>query len=238
MVVSSPSVVDECFTKNDILLANRPLFIVFKYIGYNYTSIVDSPYGDHWRNLRRLCASEIFSASRLNAFLSIRKDETNRMILRIFEDSRQNCGKVELRPKLRELTFNNIMRMISGKRYFGQEEDNEEAKVFQGLIEEVFRHASASNPADFLPFLRWIDYSNLEKDLSRLRSKMDMLLQGLIEEHRRNKENGVATNTMIDHLLSLQESQSEYYTDEIIKGIMMVRSSLQVFNNFSFCTGI
>ncbi|CAI9770261.1 unnamed protein product [Fraxinus pennsylvanica] len=47
---------------------------------------------------------------------------------------------------------------------------------------------------------------------------MDAFLQGLIEEHRHNK-NG---NTMIDHLLSLQESQPEYYTDTIIKGIMTV----------------
>ncbi|KAI6695171.1 hypothetical protein NL676_022881 [Syzygium grande] len=29
-------------------------------------------------------------------------------------------------------------------------------------------------------------------------------------------------NTMLDHLLSLQESQPEYYTDQIIKGLILV----------------
>jgi hypothetical protein len=65
--------------------------------------------------------------------------------------------------------------------------------------------------------LRWIDYGGLEKKLMGLSKKMDAFLQGLIDEKRR--EEG---NTMIDHLLSLQKSQPEYYTDQIIKGIIRV----------------
>ncbi|XWS74895.1 hypothetical protein CRYUN_Cryun01aG0037600 [Craigia yunnanensis] len=49
----------ECFTKNDIIFANRPYFWVGKYIGYDYTSLGTSPYCDHWRNLRRICKLEI-----------------------------------------------------------------------------------------------------------------------------------------------------------------------------------
>jgi hypothetical protein len=47
---------------------------------------------------------------------------------------------------------------------------------------------------------------------------MDLILQGLIDELRREK-NG---NTMINHLLTLQESEPEYYTEEIIKGLILV----------------
>lgn len=62
---------------------------------------------------------------------------------------------------------------------------------------------------------------------------MDALLQGVIDEHRRDNNK----NTMIDHLLSLQQSQPEYYTDQIIKGLMIVPT----FNPFSlsqFQTGL
>lgn len=68
VVVSSPAIVDECFTKNDVVLANRPCFIVGKYIGYNNTTLLNVPYGDYWRNLRRLATVEIFSSARLNMF--------------------------------------------------------------------------------------------------------------------------------------------------------------------------
>ncbi|CAK9186298.1 unnamed protein product [Ilex paraguariensis] len=217
-VVSSPSAAEECFTKNDIVLANRPLFLVGKYIGYNFTTIVGSPYGDHWRNLRRLSAQEIFSASRLNMFLSIRQDEIKRLLRSLYLNSQRGFAKVELRSKLTELSFNVIMRMIAGKRYFGEDEGNEEAKHFRKLVEETLLLGGASNPGDFLPILRWIDYQGFEKKLVRLSKDMDEFLQGLIDEHKKD----ISRNTMISHLLSLQESQPEYYTNQIIKGLVLV----------------
>lgn len=219
VVVSSSTAAEECFTKtNDIVFANRPTFIMGKYIGYNFTTMVGAPYGDHWRNLRRLASVEIFSASRLNMFLSIRKDEIKHLILTLHGNSRHDFGRVELKSKFSELSFNIIMRMVAGKRYFGQEVDDDEAKLFRTLINETFQLSGASNPGDFVPFLRWIDYQNYEKKVSGLSQRMDKFLQGLIEESRQNK-NRV---TMIDHLVSLQESDPGYYTDQIIKGMIMV----------------
>ncbi|KAJ6697309.1 hypothetical protein OIU85_003658 [Salix viminalis] len=61
------SLAEECFTKNDINFANRPPFLNGKHLHYNFTTVVSANYGDHWRNLRRICAIEIFSLSRLNS---------------------------------------------------------------------------------------------------------------------------------------------------------------------------
>lgn len=218
VVVSSPSMVEECFTKNDIVLANRPRLMVGKYIGYNYSNIVDAPYGDNWRNLRKLVANEILSPTRLSTFLSIRQDEIIRLLRKLYEISHDNFAKVELKSKFSELSFNVIMRMVTGKRYFGEGEDSEEANKFRELIHEVFEHAGASNPGDFLPLLRWVDYKNCEKRLARIGKDMDVLFQGLIEENRCDK----SEDTMIDHLLRLQESQPEDYKDEVIKAIIVV----------------
>lgn len=88
-VVSSHSVAEECFTKNDVVLANRPEFILQKHIGYNSTTMVGAAYGDSWRNLRRIGTIEIFSSLRLNSFLSIRKDEIRRLILSLSKNSKQ-----------------------------------------------------------------------------------------------------------------------------------------------------
>lgn len=121
-----------------------------------------------------------------------------------------------IRPLLSILTFNNMMRMIAGKRYFGVEDkDNEEAREFRDLLKDVFKFTGVANPGDFMPLLRWIDYKNFEKNLSALTIKIDAFLQRLIEEHRRKK----GGNTMLDHLLSLQP---EIYSDLVIKSIMLV----------------
>lgn len=80
-------------------------------------------------------------------------------------------------------------------------------------------------PHDFLPFLRWIDYGGFKKKINLFSKKLDGLLQNLVDEHREEKR-----DTMIGQLLSLQESQPEVYTDETIKGIILVIFLRSVFN--------
>lgn len=72
-----------------------------------------------------------------------------------------------------------------------------------------------------MPFLRWFDGNNYEKKVEKLGKRADAFLQRLIDEHK-NRSASEGRNTMIDHLLSRQESQPEYYSDEIIKGLIQV----------------
>ncbi|PON74908.1 Cytochrome P450, E-class, group I [Parasponia andersonii] len=232
VVVSSPSAVEECFTTNDIVLANRPRLIMGKHIGYDYTILATSPYGDHWRNLRRIGAIEIFSSSRLNLFRGIRRDEIGRLISRISLRAGQGSGKVELKTVFSELTFNVIMRMVAGKRYYGDDVTDEEARQFREIMSAIFENSAADNPEDFVPVLNWIP-GGYEKRAERLGKKTDLFLQRLVEEHRTNKKDHQdqdqdqdqdhrSSKTIIDHLLSLQESQPDYYTDKIIKGFVLI----------------
>ena len=125
------------------------------------------------------------------------------------------------------MTFNAMMRMISGKRYYGEDgdvSDVEEAKQFREIITEILSLLGASNKADFLPLLRLFDFEDLEKRLKRIGKRADAFLQGLIEEHRVGQKNGGGGggDTMIDHLLKLQETQPAYYSDLMIKGLIQV----------------
>ncbi|XP_008238686.1 PREDICTED: cytochrome P450 81E8-like [Prunus mume] len=221
VIVSSPSAVEKCFTKNDIVLANRPRLLMGKHVLYNNTTMAGSPYGDHWRNLRRIGVTEIFSTARLQTFSGIRKDEVKHLLLKLSQNARDGFAKVELKSMFNELTFNIIMTMVAGKRYYGDDVsvDKEEAKQFRQIMSDAFLYGSAANPADFLPILNWVGRGGYEKKVKTLGKRTDAFLQGLIDEHRRKGKNGT---TMIDHLLSLQESQPEYYNDQIIKGLILV----------------
>jgi cytochrome P450 len=219
VVVSSPSAVEECFTKNDIVFANRPQFLAGKHLHYNNTTLASASYGDHWRNLRRICAIEIFSSSRLNAFLAIRKDEIRRLVCRLHRDSSDGFAKVELRSMFMDFTFNIVMRMIAGKRYYGEDVKLvEEATKFKETLQGYAALSELTNLGDVFPIFQSVDYNGFIKRCTGLSNRMDLILQGLIDELRREK-NG---NTMINHLLTLQESEPEYYTEEIIKGLILV----------------
>ncbi|PIN17125.1 Cytochrome P450 CYP2 subfamily [Handroanthus impetiginosus] len=205
----------ECFTTNDIVFSNRPRTLANEHIGYNHSTMAGVSYGHQWRSLRRLGAQEVFSPVRLNAFSQIREEEMRRT-LRTLITSGNEYTKVELRPKLFELIFNVIMRLLAGKKY---PENKELGEKFREMVTEVLAHAQSSNPEDFLPFLQWIDYRGLKKKFSDLGKKLDDFYQNMLEEHRREKR-----NTIIGHLLSLQESDPEFYTDQTIKGFVTIRN--------------
>jgi hypothetical protein len=64
--------------------------------------------------------------------------------------------------------------------------------------------------------------------------KMDVFLQGLVDEHRDDRDR----NTMINRFLALQEEQPEYYTDEVIKGhvlVSQIKLFLMLIQSFNLC---
>lgn len=224
VVVSSPSAVEECFTKNDIIFANRPLLLMGKHLGYNFTTLVNAPYGQHWRALRRVSLLELLSTTRLSTSAGIRRDEVKDMLGKVYDSS---SVKVELKSVFRTLVYNILLRMLAGKRCGVMRTEE-----FSDVIREVLEFAGASNnPGDFVPVLRWVDYGGYMKRIKRLANKTDAFLQGLIEDHRKgmmisNNDTKDDEGSMISRLLSLQKSDPEYFTDDTIKGLILVSSLL------------
>nr|XP_043637088.1 cytochrome P450 81Q32-like isoform X1 [Erigeron canadensis] len=223
LVVTSSSAVEECFTKNDIILANRPLLLSGKYLEYDHTTVGSAPYGHLWRDLRRIMTLELLSTTRMKSFTGVREDEVRSLIKNLHQDSFHGFSKVEMRSRIQGLSFNIIMRMVANKRYYGtQVDDFEEANKFKKVIKDVFEISGASNPGDFITFLRWIDFQGYKKRMMKLQHQTNKFTQNLIEEIR-SKWAGSSSEkrrdkTYIDALLSLQEQNPEYYTDDIIKG--------------------
>ncbi|XP_020209898.2 isoflavone 2'-hydroxylase-like, partial [Cajanus cajan] len=222
VVISSPSAFQECFTKHDIALANRLPSLSGKYIFYGNTTVGSCSHGEHWRNLRRITSLDVLSTQRVHSFSGIRSDETKRLIQRLARNSRVEFAHVEMTSMFHDLTYNNIMRMISGKRFYGEEsdiKDVKEAKEFRETVAKMLELMGLSNKADYLPFLRWFDFQSVEKRLKNISNRYDAILNKIIHENRSKKQR---ENSMIDHLLKLQETQPEYYTDQIIKGLALV----------------
>lgn len=110
-----------------------------------------------------------------------------------------------------------------GNRYYGDEvTELEEAKKFREIMEKAFQ--LGSYPGDFMPFLKWVDRQYIKK-VESLGRDTDMFLQNLVDEQRRDISEGKSMNTMVTHLLTLQKSQPQYYTDEIIKGLIVVSTT-------------
>ncbi|XP_076917167.1 cytochrome P450 81Q32-like [Bidens hawaiensis] len=206
-------------------LRKPPKMLFGKLIGNNYTTLIWSSYGDNWRNLRRIAAIEILSTHRLNELHHIRMDENRFLIRKLIMST---SSPVNFKSVFYELTLNVMMRMISGKRYFnfgGDDwEPEEEGERFREIMDETFLLAGASVTADYLPFLSWFGGKGFEKKVIALQERRDRFFQGLVEELRRSKgeNNKKKTTTLIEVLLSLQESDPEYYSDQMIRDFVQV----------------
>ncbi|XP_068657093.1 cytochrome P450 81Q32-like [Aristolochia californica] len=222
VVVSSPSAVEECFSKNDVVLANRPKLLVGKCLGDNFDNLGWAPYGSHWRNARRFANTELFASGRLNYYANVRELEIYSFVKHLFRRSVGGHREVKLRKEFVDIVSNCLLAMLIGKRYYGEDVTGlEESKQFRENVEELIHFITTPALGDFLPIFRWIDSQRLGRKMKALARKKDTFMQRLIDERRKMHENGgVETKCVLDALLSNQSTDPDFYSDKNIKGII------------------
>ncbi|CAH9100578.1 unnamed protein product [Cuscuta epithymum] len=238
LVVSSPSAIEECFTKNDIVFANRPATMAGDRLTYNYTAFVFAPYGNLWRVQRRFAVVELFSTVSLQRSSVIREEEVRSLVRSLRTLSAGNHSgrtSVDLNSLAATLTFNAMMRLVAGKRWV-EEEDMGRARgreIIKELRGIFFASLAVMNACDFFPVLRLIGFRGMEKKLIMFHKKRDEFLNGMLGEFREKRSlfsesDGGKKNrdddksTIIGTLLSLQESEPEFYTDDVIKSTILM----------------
>ncbi|VAI37006.1 unnamed protein product [Triticum turgidum subsp. durum] len=208
VVVSSPACARECFTEHDVAFANRPQFPSQMLVSYGGTSLVSSSYGPHWRNLRRVAAVRLLSAHRVAGM------------------SGGGAARVELKRSLFELSLSVLMETIAQTKGTRPEADGDtdmslEAQEFKQVVDEIIPLIGAANVWDYLPVMRWFDVSGVRSRILATVSRRDAFLHRLIDAERRRMDEGGAGDegekkSMIAVLLTLQKTEPELYTDQMI----------------------
>ncbi|XP_021847057.1 cytochrome P450 81Q32-like [Spinacia oleracea] len=229
LLLSSPEAVEECLVKSDVFV-DRPRLLPGKHGGNNYTNIAWSPYGDHWKNLRRIAAVEILSPQRLQILSGIRAEVARSFIRRVIKESAENGGIVEMKSACFRLTLDNMMRMLMGKSNYDEEAregTTEASRRFQQIVESSFRVSGVNNLEDFLPILKWfrVFLGSPEEFMEKLTKEKNEFMQGLMKEHRELESQGRLSDgrkrAMIHVLLSLQKEDPQYYSDDMIGSLIL-----------------
>ncbi|KAJ4701681.1 Cytochrome P450 [Melia azedarach] len=117
--------------------------------------------------------------------------------------------------------------MDIGKRSFQEEEmATNVAKNKLDELNQMFGPVASKSLGDYFPFLRWLTFYGAEKKLREKHIKREAFLQSLIDEHRKTNSSTSVTSgeighTLIDAMLKLQESEPNFYTDNVIKGMIL-----------------
>lgn len=241
VVVSSHEAVKECFTTNDKVFASRPRSSVSKILGYNYAGFGFAPYGPFWREMRKLAVVEVLSARRLDEFKDVRVSELEACIRDLYSLGKDTNWvspvEVVMSEWFEHLTFNFILRMIAGKRYFDNAvHGNKEARGAIAAIKKYLSLSAAFVPSDVFPFLKPLDLKGYLRSMKHVADELDSLVGTWVEEHvARLKSEPRSRQDFIDVLLSAVQDTSMFGYDRetVIKATIGVCSIPQVIINTS-----
>ncbi|KAM3399570.1 hypothetical protein ACQJBY_004772 [Aegilops geniculata] len=118
IVVSTAKAAKEMMKTHDTTFCARPLTSALKAISKHGLGIVFAPYGDHWRQMRKICFLELLSAKRIASFSSIRGEETDRFIRSIVATLEPVVNLSEL---LAAYLTDTTVHMIMGGQFTEQE---------------------------------------------------------------------------------------------------------------------
>ena len=103
VIISSADAAREVLKVHDLACCSRPPLACSKVFSYNYKDIALSPYGDYWREIRKICVLELFSVKRVQSYQFIREEE-----VALFVDSishyASSATPIDLSEKLFALT--------------------------------------------------------------------------------------------------------------------------------------
>ncbi|KAL9228380.1 hypothetical protein vseg_003969 [Gypsophila vaccaria] len=221
LVISSSSVARDMFKAHDLILSSRPQMYAAKWLNYNGQGITFAPYGEHWREVRKIVMLEILSMKRVQSFRSTRENEIERMI-----DSIVRCcpSPVNLTELARTLTNDIICTITFGTKYGGVERGNgnvnSEASEILQTLQILF---GMFNVADFYPWLGWFvnKFNGVNERLKKCSREMDEFFDKIIQEHQ---ETSVGDHeTFVDVLIRLQKdpNQTIALTNTHVKGLLM-----------------
>ncbi|KAJ6683014.1 CYTOCHROME P450 FAMILY 1 [Salix koriyanagi] len=115
VVVSSSEAAREMFKNHDAVLAGRKIYEAMKGDFGNEGSIITAQYGPHWRMLRRLCTTEFFVTSRLDAMQGARARCVDGMLQYIEYGSANGTKAIDIGRYIFLMSFNLIGNLMFSK---------------------------------------------------------------------------------------------------------------------------
>ncbi|KAI5664860.1 hypothetical protein M9H77_24183 [Catharanthus roseus] len=161
IVISSNEMAREMFKNHDTVLAGRKIYESMKGDFGHEGSLITSQYGSHWRILRRLCTSEFFITSRLDAMSGVRTRCINQMVEYMEIAGESGTKSIDIGRFFFLMAFNLIGNLIFSKDLLDPK--SERGAKFFYHAGKVMELAGKPNMADFFPMLKWLDPQRIRK---------------------------------------------------------------------------
>ncbi|KAM0846799.1 hypothetical protein ACQ4PT_055435 [Festuca glaucescens] len=217
VIASTPEAAMEVLKTNDLALAARPSGPTVDVISCGGKGLIFAPYGEHWRQMRKVCVVELLSARQVWRIDSIKQDEVAYLVESVAAAA---SSVFNLGEALAKLTSNVIARAAFGGKCPQQEEYLRELERMTMLL-------GGFSLVDLFPSSRLVRLlGSAERDLRRSHARVQRILGDIIEERKEKKPASTAATgddeDLLDVLLRLQKENTLRLplTSEIIGAVI------------------
>lgn len=219
VVIQSAKVAKQVLQAPHNNFCNRLITAGAQRLSYNGLDVVFAPYGDYYREVKKLFVVHVLSTKRVQSFTPIRQEEVSRIVRKISTLS-SDSKVVNLSELAVSYTTSILCRIAFSKRY---EDDETSRSRFHNLLNEAQAMFAGFFFVDHFPLVgHWVDklagkYSRLEKTFK----KLEDFYEEIINDHRNKPKS--AQEDIIDILLNLKNEGSFAFelTMDHIKATLM-----------------
>jgi len=208
VVVSSPAMAKQVLKTHDHVLAGRTVIQAAQCFSHDKSSIIWGQYGSHWRMLRRISNTELFSAKRLEALEHLRRDQVVRTIQQILDQSIK--GKtINIGDTVVQSSINLLGNMAFGKHMF--DPHSPDFQEFKDSLWKMMVLGGAPNLVDFFPFLQWLDPQGVGHNtriyLKRVYDILDKFIEDRLATTNKGRDGSDGPKDLLDALLDMRSHE-------------------------------
>ncbi|MED6195854.1 hypothetical protein PIB30_041883 [Stylosanthes scabra] len=169
LVVSSAEIAKEIFKNHDLAFSGRPKLYAANRLGYNGSSIAFTPYGEYWKEIRKIMMLEVLSAKRVQSFQAVRLEEVQNLLHSI---ALSGGTPVNLSQLTLSLTNNVVCRIAFGTRFGGPS-----SKFYEHATVNNNDHSKRQHDEDLVHVLL-----RLQKDSNQTIALNDQHIKGVLTD--------------------------------------------------------
>ncbi|CAJ1951865.1 unnamed protein product [Sphenostylis stenocarpa] len=197
IVVSSPETAELILKTHDTVFASRPKNQASEYMSYGNKGMAFSEYGPYWRMVRKLCTTQLLSASKVEMFGPLRREELV-VFVKSLEKVAASGAVVNVSEQVGELISNTVCKMILGR----SKDDRFDLK---GLTRQALHLTGVFNIADYVPWAAIFDIQGLKRKFKKTSKAFDQVFELIIKDHEDptdSHKKSVHSEDFVDILLS------------------------------------
>uniref|UniRef100_A0ACD5Z5Q8 Uncharacterized protein n=1 Tax=Avena sativa TaxID=4498 RepID=A0ACD5Z5Q8_AVESA len=224
VVASSPDAAREIMKTHGASFASRPLTSMQQMAYGEDEGLIFAPYGDAWRQLRKICTVELLSSRRVQSFGPVREEEVGRLLRAVAAASASANSPVNLTEGISAYVADATVRAIVGSQFTQRDE-------YLRMLQEGLKIVPGMTLPDIFPSSRLVRLlSGVPGKILRHSRGMKKFMDAIIQEHQEGRvsrgggdDGDREAEDLLDVLLRLQkEADSQYpLTTENIKTVML-----------------